>query len=119
MLNPVESLKKIKTVLTENGLIYFATPDMMHPRTVLRDYDNWWEYWFRAVHPYYYCKDTLCKTLELGGLYPYAHGEENEEVWCLATLNKTVDFRWKSVYQKQMEILNKLNTSRRINGDIK
>jgi SAM-dependent methyltransferase len=107
MLDPVESLKKLKTVLTENGLIYFATPDMMHPRTILRDYDNWWEYWFRAVHPYYYSKDTLFKTLEMGGLFPYAYGEEYEEVWCLATLNKTVDFKWKSVYQEQMEILNK------------
>ena len=66
ILSPVETLAKIKKSLTSNGLLYIAVPDMMHPRTILRDYDKWWEYWFRAVHPYYYSKETLFCDIEFG-----------------------------------------------------
>jgi len=83
-LTPVETLRRLQTALAPGGTIYIAVPDMMHPRTVLRDYDKWWEYWFRAVHPYYYCRETLFATLALAGLAPLAWGDENEEVWCLA-----------------------------------
>jgi len=111
MLEPTETLKKLKNVLTKEGVIYFATPDMMHPRIKLRDYDNWWEYWFRAVHPYYYCKETMLKTLELSGLYTYQSGDkENEEVWTLAKKYKTTDFRFKNVYNKQRGLLKELLT---------
>lgn len=84
-LTPVDTLKRLRNALAaEGGLMYIAVPDMMHPRTVLRDYDKWWEYWFRAVHPYYYCRQTLFATLEKAGLRPLVWGEDNEEVWCLA-----------------------------------
>jgi SAM-dependent methyltransferase len=83
-LAPVVSLQRLGSALAAGGLMYIAVPDMMHPRTVLRDYDKWWEYWFRAVHPYYYCRQTLFATLALAGLQPLVWGEENEEVWCLA-----------------------------------
>jgi SAM-dependent methyltransferase len=106
MLNPVKTLKKIRNVISKNGVIYFATPDMMHPRLNLRDYDEWWQYWFRAVHPYYYCKETLFKILELAGLYPYKYGDKiNEEVWCLAKQNKSFDFEFSNIYEKQKRIL--------------
>ncbi len=108
MLSPVETLKKLRVALSKNGFIYLATPDMMSPRTKLRDYDNWWEYWFRAVHPYYYSKDTLFRTLELAGLFPGVYGEENEEVWCLASLEKSIHFELNSVYEKQNKVFNTL-----------
>jgi SAM-dependent methyltransferase len=82
-LTPVETLQRLRRALAADGLMYIAVPDMMHPRTVLRDYDKWWEYWFRAVHPYYYSRETLFATLARAGLRPLAWGEENEEVWCL------------------------------------
>ncbi|HFQ81519.1 MAG TPA: class I SAM-dependent methyltransferase [Desulfobacterales bacterium] len=84
MLAPVVSLRRIREALSPQGLIYIAVPDMMHPRTVLRDYDKWWEYWFRAVHPYYYCRETLFFTLSMAGLTPVSWGEENEEIWVMA-----------------------------------
>jgi SAM-dependent methyltransferase len=109
MLDPIDTLKKIRNVLKKEGIIYFATPDMMHPRIKLRDYDDWWQYWFRAVHPYYYCKETLFKTLEMAGLYPYRFGDkDNEEVWVLAKKNKTAPFKFESVYNKQKEVLSNL-----------
>jgi len=84
LLDPVTTLAAIAGTVAGDGAVYIAVPDMMHPRTVLRDYDKWWEYWFRAVHPFYYCRETLFFLLEKAGLAPFAWGEENEEVWCLA-----------------------------------
>lgn len=85
MLDPVTSLAKIEQVLAPGGVAYFSTPDMLHPRLVLRDYDDWWEYWFRPVHPYYYSVPTLMRTLALAGLHTQVFGEkDNEEAWCLA-----------------------------------
>jgi len=84
-LTPVETLSRLVRTLSTDGVMYVAVPDMMHPRTVLRDYPLWWEYWFRAVHPYYYCRQTLFATLARAGLFPVAWGEEHEEVWCLAS----------------------------------
>lgn len=84
LLDPLTSLARIRDSLSPHGLIYIAVPDMMHPRTVLRDYVKWWEYWFRAVHPYYYCRETLFPTLYVAGLHALAWGEENEEIWVMA-----------------------------------
>jgi len=109
MLDPVKTLKKLRNILKKDGLIYFATPDMMHPRIKLRDYSKWWEYWFRSVHPYYYSKETLFKTLEMAQLYPYKYSDKiNEEVWCLAKKYKTDSFKFLNVYNKQNEVLEEL-----------
>ncbi len=107
LLTPVDSLRWIKTVLAPEGTIYIAVPDMMHPRTILRDYDKWWEYYFRAVHPYYYCKETFFATLRLAGLYPYTFGEDNEEVWCLVGSEEHDLILSKNVYWEQIRILRK------------
>jgi SAM-dependent methyltransferase len=106
ILEPIESLGRIKTVLRPGGFIYTATPDMMRPRVILRDYKNWWEYWFRAVHPYYYSNETLFKTLESAGFYPGVYGNENEEIWCLAEMEKRTKgaLSLEGLYRRQMEI---------------
>jgi SAM-dependent methyltransferase len=107
-LTPVETLQRLRSTLAPGGCIYIAVPDMMHPRTVLRDYDKWWEYWFRAVHPYYYCRETLFATLALAGLKPVAWGEEKEEVWCLATAGAmAVDLR-PELRPEQLQLLRRL-----------
>lgn len=108
LLNPVETLNKLRKALKPNGVIYFAVPDMIDVRTDLRDYKNWWEYIFRSVHTYYYSKDTFVKTLEIGGLFPVIMGEEKEEIWCLAGKNKLTPFIFDNAYQKQMDVLGKL-----------
>lgn len=81
-LEPERTLKKLSSVLSKNGVMYIAVPDMMHPRLKLRDYDKWWEYCFRPVHVYYFCRGTLFKTLDLAGLEVNEFGEEKEEIWC-------------------------------------
>lgn len=106
MISPVETLSKLRAVLSATGILYIAVPDMMHPRTVLRDYDKWWEYWFRAVHLVYCCKDTLFAILEKAGLYPLASGEEKEEVWCLVCADRAHCAPYETnVYEKQKQVL--------------
>lgn len=109
ILDPINTLKEISRTLNSNGYIYIAVPDMLHPRTILRDYDNWWEYWFRSVHPYYYNKYTLFKTLELAGLYPNFYGEENQEVWCIVSKNQTISHNYSyNSFDDQIKIINEL-----------
>ena len=112
-LTPVATLKRLRSTLAPGGLIYIAVPDMMHPRTVLRDYDKWWEYWFRAVHPYYYCRQTLFATLALAGLAPKAWGEEQEEVWCLATAGERPLSLPPELFADQQRLLAQLLLERR------
>ena len=78
---------------------------MMNPRIKLRDYNNWWEYWFRAVHPFYYNKQTLFKTLYMSGLFPVAYGEENEEIWCLVKKVEEEKFNFVNNYKEQKKLL--------------
>ena len=84
-LDPVQDLSNIARMCKKTtGLVYIAVPDMLSPRILLRDYENWWEYWFRAVHTYYYNRYTLFETMRQAKLQVVAFGEENEEIWCLA-----------------------------------
>ena len=90
--------------------MYIAVPDMMHPRTILRDYTDWWEYWFRSVHAYYYCKETLFATLLMAGLEPISFEEENEEVWCIVKGVDSENYNNRiieevNVFDQQMEVL--------------
>lgn len=105
LLTPIETLARLKTALSPDGLIYIAVPDMMHPRTILRDYDKWWEYYFRAVHPYYYSRQTLFPTLEAAGLYPISWGEENEEIWCLVGTKKQITHKPDNHFNEQISVL--------------
>lgn len=104
-LAPVETLRRLRSALAPEGLIYIAVPDMMHPRTVLRDYDKWWEYWFRAVHPYYYSRETLFATLALVDLKPMVWGEEREEIWCLLRKGTVAEGAATEFHKKQGSII--------------
>jgi SAM-dependent methyltransferase len=109
-LSPVEELKLVAKMLSKTGLAYIAVPDMMNPRTKLRDYDKWWEYWFRSVHAYYYNHNTLFKTLCMSGLAVEQWGFENEEIWCLVRRKTEHDspfqYDQKSAFKKQVQVLN-------------
>jgi len=97
LLNPNEALVKLKSVLKQDGFIYLAVPDMLHPRIKLRDYNNWIDYWFRIVHPYYYNKFTLAKIIIEKGFDIIDYSEENCELWMIIGFssenNKNDDFK--------------------------
>lgn len=108
MLFPLESLKKLHRVLNTGGMIYISTPDMMSPRIELRDYEHWWEYWFRPVHPYYYSQETLSRTLEKAGLYAHDAGREDAEIWGLFSPVKKSRAQEAGIYARQMAVLETL-----------
>lgn len=111
-LSPLEELRMVASLLSDNGWVYIAVPDMLTPRTILRDYEFWWEYWFRSVHAYYYNHFTLFRTLWLSGLVVEEWGRENEEIWCVARKVRSADSEYlydeSAVYQEQMDVLRRL-----------
>jgi 16S rRNA G527 N7-methylase RsmG len=108
-LDPVFSFKHLKKGLGDEGLIYISVPDMLNPRTKLRDYNNWWEYWFRNVHTYYWTPQTLQKTLSLAGLKVVKLGQEDEEIFCFAQRcdDVTYDYDYYEHHQTILEVLEK------------
>lgn len=63
-MDPLESLKKISRVLTDNGFVYIAVPNMMKPVGALN------RFWFRTAHTYYFTECTLLKLISNAGLEP-------------------------------------------------
>ena len=112
LLNPNDGLK-LKTVLNKNGMIYLAVPDMLHPRIKLRDYDEWTNYWFRVVHPYYYNRYTLGKILIENGFDIIDYSEENCELWMIIGLsthiNKNKEFKidMSEISEKQIDVFDR------------
>jgi len=74
-LNPVEALGKVHNSLSENGIVYIAVPDMMHPvRSLIH-------YWFRGVHVFYYSASTLTQVAATANLTPITIKSENSELF--------------------------------------
>ena len=94
-------------------MIYLAVPDMLHPRIKLRDYDEWTNYWFRVVHPYYYNRYTLGKILIENGFDIIDYSEENCELWMIIGLsthiNKNKEFKidMSEISEKQIDVFDR------------
>ena len=80
-LDPIKFLENIKISLNENGIAYIAVPDQDNPRTELRDYTDYKQYWYRVVHTYYFNKQTLFRLLQKVGLTAIHWGQENNELY--------------------------------------
>jgi len=113
LLHPNDTLNKLKSVLKPDGIIYLSLPDMLHPRIKLRDYDEWCDYWFRVVHPYYYNKYTLANILVKNGFDIIDYSEENCELWMIIGLsydsNKNNDFKVDmcDVFEMQFDVFDR------------
>ena len=85
---------------------------MINPKIKLRDYTNWWKYWFRVVHTHYFSYETLGQVLHKAGFKDKDYGLQNEEVWTLLINNCNVYNSNKQLdpklYYRKMDILNKL-----------
>ncbi|MCB0653389.1 MAG: class I SAM-dependent methyltransferase [Saprospiraceae bacterium] len=60
-MDPIMVLKKVKSVLKNNGLLYIAVPNALNPSTPLSNH-------FRNVHTFYFNKWTISNALRLAGL---------------------------------------------------
>jgi len=113
LLYPNEALRKLKSILADNGLIYLSLPDTLHPRIKLRDYEDWWDYWFRVVHPFYYNKYRLGKLLVQNGFDVIDYSEENCELWmviglgCDTNLNDEFNQDESVVLEKQVDVFDR------------
>ena len=74
-LNPIEVLKKVNYVLSSNGYIYIAVPNMMLPFGSLKDS------WFRVVHTYYFSTTTLLRVAARANLEPKIIQTHGNEIW--------------------------------------
>ena len=61
-LDPLEVLKKVKSVLNPEGVLYIAVPNNLKPNQNMRNT------WFRSVHVYYFNRFSLSNILRLTGL---------------------------------------------------
>ncbi len=59
---PLEVLRKVRSVLRDDGLLYVAVPDAMHPTKPLRSH------FFRVVHINYFTQRSLAAMLGMAGL---------------------------------------------------
>ncbi|MFN5459973.1 MAG: class I SAM-dependent methyltransferase [Bacteroidota bacterium] len=67
--DPVQILKKVTSVLSENGILYLAVPDAMNPTKPLKTN------YFRVVHVSYFSKKSISNALNLSGLLPVSISE--------------------------------------------
>lgn len=54
-LDPLEVLKKVNFVLSDNGIFYVSVPNTLQPMRSLRGF------WFRVVHTFYFSEHTFSK----------------------------------------------------------
>lgn len=60
--DPLTVLKKVREVLRDDGILYVAVPDALHPTKPLRSH------FFRVVHINYFTRHSLSAMLGLAGL---------------------------------------------------
>lgn len=111
LLDPVAAFKKVRSVLSEDGIFYIAVPDMFHPDGSLS------EFWYRVVHTYYYSKPTLTRILNLAGLEPVVIKEQEFELWAVVRRRDSFeDSRLPSVYDHQLKVLRRYKFRRALRG---
>jgi len=101
LLDPVSVLEKVRNVLSGNGVVYLAVPDMMLPGGPLRGH------WFCNAHTYYFSTATLLYTMRLAGLEPLVHKRVNSEIFCIAgrSEHSSCSLEPPSVYLQQLAII--------------
>jgi len=108
LLDPITTLEKIKYVLKDNGRLYISVPDMFNPINPLNGY------FFRAVHLYYFCQETLLSTIHKAGLKPVEFKSDRNELWGVFE-NGTFNYEPTSVYKAQLKIIRKTKTNHIVN----
>jgi len=103
LLDPVSVLEKINFVLKKNGIVYIAVPDMYDPKPPLKGY------FFRNVHLYYFCQETLSSIILKAGFEPIELVSENHELWGVFCKTDQKSIRSiSSVYHEQIDIIKKV-----------
>ncbi len=87
---PLPVLRKVREVLRDDGLLYVAVPDAMHPTKPLRSH------FFRVVHISYFTRKSLSDMLGMAGLevVDIVEGDRHEqhEVFAICRKGAVVPF---------------------------
>ncbi|MBK0382081.1 class I SAM-dependent methyltransferase [Pedobacter sp. SD-b] len=112
LLDPLNSLKKISSTLTKDGLLYIAIPDAYHPLSPLNSY------YFRAVHTAYFNKDTIHNLLYKAGLKVVELKDNlNGELYVIAKQGDTErPTTFINAYKKQLKIISSTYTKEKGSG---
>ena len=100
-LDPITVLRKVREALAEDGVVYLAVPNMMHPHGSLLTY------WYRGEHTYYFSPGTLTAVAGRAGLVATAvegHGSELWSVFTKVTAQDQVQVG-SQAYRDQMKVL--------------
>ena len=98
-LDPINFLDNVKKLLSKNGKIYIAVPNMMNISGPLH------LFWFRAVHTFYFSKNTLLAIMSIAGFKHLSIVEDNDELWGIfINDNFEKPFYIKNVFHEQMSI---------------
>ena len=110
LLDPLNSLKKVRETLTHSGVAYIAVPDMMSPKGSLR------RYYFRAPHVSYFSKPTLSYFLNKSGLEIIEVREDEGELWCLVKRGIVDSIKNVNIdnFSKQLDVIKKYKKTQRI-----
>ena len=105
--NPQKALKEIRLALKKDGIIYLEVPNMMRPRGSASNY------WFRAVHTYYFSFYTLNKMFYLKGFTCSDSGTYENSIWAIFKKTEKEPYPFnskldKNNYKKQKRIIKKL-----------
>lgn len=102
-LDPVHTLRQVRSVLTDDGLVYIAVPNSLRPRPPITTS------FFRAVHTYYFNRETLPTLLGIAGLTPVllVDGDDynSAELVVVAHRGAANDTPRASSYKAQREVL--------------
>lgn len=98
-LYPVNLLKQLNDLLSENGMLYVAMPNQMKPFGSIK------QYWFRQPHTYYFSKETLMATMGMAGFTPSVI-DDGYELWGIFKKG-TLKEKTINVYKIQKQIINK------------
>jgi SAM-dependent methyltransferase len=100
-LSPLHVLKKVCRSLTKNGIVYIAVPNMMKPAGSLKNY------WFRAVHVFYFSETTLLEFAARAGLTPILVDASTAELWGVFRQTQPNDTKalFVNIYKKQQKVI--------------
>jgi 2-polyprenyl-3-methyl-5-hydroxy-6-metoxy-1,4-benzoquinol methylase len=104
-LDPVSSLRHVAQQLADDGRLYIAVPNMMHPYP-----ENPRRSWFRTVHTFYFSSATLAACAAPAGLVCDEIHPAGHEIWGIFRRDDVAAKRVRvpNVFQDQLHIITSL-----------
>lgn len=100
LLRPVDVLQKVSLVLSDEGVVYIALPDMLIPNTNRTPHT-----YFEPAHVYYFNSKTLAMITAKAGLVPVRIDSIRSELFGVFRRGKVKQEDAYSIYEEQLKVL--------------